>query len=209
MATETEDLVDLILHHLVIKGRATAAALAEATGRETAAANTALAVLMSDGAVVEKTGRLSGFAPTSEGRARAQRRAAESGLYQRRDELGGWYDDGFAPLNSEFKALCTAWQMRAAADGPTPNDHTDAEYDRRILVQLGDFHERAHAHLRSAHHPRIDRYAARLESALNAVRAGDTARFAAPLRDSYHDIWMELHQDLLLSLQRTRTADDA
>jgi len=49
----------------------------------------------------------------------------------------------------------------------------------------------------------------RVIAALEAVQAGDHERLAAPLRDSYHDVWMELHQDLLLSLDRQRTAADA
>lgn len=200
---------DLVLHHLVVKGRATSDALAEATGCDTAEVLAALTHLASEAAVVEKSGRLGGFAPTAEGRARAQRRLPESQLCQRKDELSGWYDDGFTALNTEFKSLCTAWQMREGPGGPTINDHTDGDYDRGILQQLSDFHVRAYAHLGAVGHPRIDRYAERLDAALQAVQAGNLARFTSPLQDSYHDIWMELHQDLLLSLQRSRTSSDA
>jgi hypothetical protein len=34
--------------------------------------------------------------------------------------------------------------------------------------------------------------------------AGDRAAFTAPLVESYHTVWFELHQDLLLTLGRQR-----
>lgn len=198
---------DLVLHHLVIKGRAGAEALAEATGLDAATIDAALSDLTSDGFVVEKTGRLPGFAPTPEGRTRAQQRVQVSELFRRRHELYDWYDTGFSVLNAELKDLCSAWQV--LADGQTLNDHTDAEHDRRILVRMNGFHDRARDHLLAVRHPRMDRYASRLDGAIGAIRDGNIARFTAPLQDSYHDIWMELHQDLLMSLQRSRTAADA
>ncbi len=56
--------------------------------------------------------------------------------------------------------------------------------------------------------PRSAAYQNRLTAALDRVRGGDTAAFARPMADSYHDIWMELHQDLLLSAGRERGAAD-
>ena len=55
---------------------------------------------------------------------------------------------------------------------------------------------------------RFAAYQVRLTAALDRVRGGDTAAFARPMADSYHDIWMELHQDLLLSAGRERGAAD-
>jgi hypothetical protein len=198
-----------VLHHLVVKGRADAQTLIEATGDDAGTVTAALTQLTSQGAVVEKSGRLPGFAPTADGRQRAGQRVRASALYRRRAGLDRWYDDGFGPLNTEFKALCAAWQLIDGPAGPVLNDHTDAGYDQAILGRLSDFHDRATARLADAGHPRIDRYAARLAAAMTAVRAGHTHRFTAPLQDSYHDIWMELHQDLLFSLARVRTAADA
>ena len=40
------------------------------------------------------------------------------------------------------------------------------------------------------------------------MRAGDPAGFARPLTNSYHDVWMELHEDLLVSLDLTRSGAD-
>jgi hypothetical protein len=57
--------------------------------------------------------------------------------------------------------------------------------------------------------PRVAGYRARLGQAVEAIRQGDRDKFTKPLCDSYHDIWMELHQDLILTLGVQRTAADA
>ena len=46
-------------------------------------------------------------------------------------------------------------------------------------------------------------------SALSRVESGDRDGFTRPLANSYHDIWMELHEDLLTGLKLARTAADA
>jgi hypothetical protein len=56
--------------------------------------------------------------------------------------------------------------------------------------------------------PRFARYGRRLSAALSRLQGGDAAGFARPMADSYHDIWMELHNDVVLSLQRERSAAD-
>ena len=38
---------------------------------------------------------------------------------------------------------------------------------------------------------------------------GDNAWLASPLLDSYHTVWMHLHQELILSLGLTRAEDEA
>ncbi len=70
-------------------------------------------------------------------------------------------------------------------------------------------HETTYAMLGEVGDARLDRYAERLAEAEAAVRSGDMRRFTTPLNDSYHDIWMELHHDLLASFDRERTAADA
>ena len=49
----------------------------------------------------------------------------------------------------------------------------------------------------------------RLTAALGRVEAGEIEGLTKPLANSYHDIWMELHEDLIVTLQLTRTEADA
>ena len=41
------------------------------------------------------------------------------------------------------------------------------------------------------------------------VRDGESAWLASPLMDSYHTVWMQLHQELILMLGLTRADDEA
>jgi hypothetical protein len=133
-----------------------------------------------------------GFAPTEAGRQLHREILRGDDLRARAGEMEAWYER-FESVNAELKETCTAWQLR---EGLTFNDHTDETYDCAVVDRLSVIHGRAVCLLAELHSPRIDRYATRLGSALEAVQAGDRDRFTKPLNDSYHDTWMELHQDL-------------
>jgi hypothetical protein len=111
------------------------------------------------------------------------------------------YSD-FLVVNGEFKELCVRWQTRHGE----PNDHTDAAYDSTQIAHL--------QHIQARAAPIVDRFAAaiarlggyldRLSEALVRTVAGETTMFTGVLCGSYHDVWMELHEDLiqLLALDR-------
>jgi hypothetical protein len=107
--------------------------------------------------------------------------------------------DRFLELNDVFKQLCTDWQVR----GGTQNDHTDTAHDADCIARLG----RLCADSRSTIDgfasalPRMARYAPRLEASAAKVAAGDTKLFTGVMCGSFHDVWMELHEDLIV-LQR-------
>ena len=106
--------------------------------------------------------------------------------------------DEFLPLNTILKEQCGRWQLR---DG-RPNDHGDAAYDAAVLDVLAEIDGRTADVLAamSTALPRLSGYRPRLAAALDRVRQGDGNAFTGVLCDSYHDIWMDLHQDLILTL---------
>ena len=55
--------------------------------------------------------------------------------------------------------------------------------------------------------PRLGAYGERLEMAATAAAAGDGRYVASPRVDSYHGIWFELHEDLMLLAGRTRAGE--
>jgi hypothetical protein len=57
--------------------------------------------------------------------------------------------------------------------------------------------------------PRLSRYSTKLQTALDNVRAGDTIWLSRPLIDSYHTVWFELHEELILATGLTRETEDA
>ena len=52
-------------------------------------------------------------------------------------------------------------------------------------------------------------YRPRLQEALDKFDDGDAQWLASPLIDSYHTVWMHLHQHLILMLGLTRAEDEA
>ena len=60
----------------------------------------------------------------------------------------------------------------------------------------------------TASEPRFARYADRLTGALAAAVEGDGQMVAHPIRDSYHTVWFELHEELIRLSGRNR-ADEA
>jgi hypothetical protein len=52
--------------------------------------------------------------------------------------------------------------------------------------------------------PRLNAYSTKLQAALDKVKAGDTARLARPIIDSYQTVWFELHEDLIGAIGMTR-----
>lgn len=196
---------DLVLHHLAIKGIADVPTLSICSGLDEATVATIAAELIAADLAVERTGRLAGFSLTPAGRDRAAISLETDSLRARKAELAGWYER-FEGVNTAFKQLCTSWQL---VDDTTVNDHSDAEYDATILEQLAGVHVQATGLLDEADHERLDRYSIRLADAAAAVASGETRRFTAPLCHSYHDVWMELHHDLITSFDLKRTAADA
>lgn len=183
-------------------GLADAAMTAAATGRSEADAASALDVLATAGAVQEKGGR---FRVTREGRdeldaALADERAGLDGA-----AVAELYE-AFTPLNTKFKALVHDWQMRDSE----PNDHSDASYDDAVLDRLHALHERFAplAERIGAAVPRLAPYPARFEHALERLAAGEEKYFLSPMADSYHQVWFELHEELIgaAGLNREREA---
>jgi DNA-binding MarR family transcriptional regulator len=186
-----------------LKGRPSPADVAGATGASEADATAALQALASSGHVVEKNER---YRITPEGKEALERALAEERASVDADALKGIYDE-FTPLNQDFKEMVTDWQQR---DGE-PNDHSDADYDNAVLARLDGVHERFTPLLEriSAIAPRLASYPPRFEAALEKVRAGDHAWFLRPIIDSYHTVWFELHEELIVLSGLSRAEEAA
>lgn len=55
---------------------------------------------------------------------------------------------------------------------------------------------------------RFTSYGPRLEGALERFRDGDDRALVGVMKESYHDVWMELHHDLLAIQGRERSTAD-
>jgi hypothetical protein len=202
MTTTAQELFS-VLHSIRIKGLATEPVLAAMVGLTSEELESRLGHLVADGFVVRKEGRMSGSMLTPAGREKH----AELLAAVRPGPAVGEFYEAFLPLNRRFKKVCSAWQMR---DESTPNDHADPGYDAGVVEDLAV----VHGEIAEALNPlgvedtRMARYEPRLSAALERIRKGDHGAFARPMYDSYHDIWMELHQDLLMVSGRERGEKD-
>jgi hypothetical protein len=97
----------------------------------------------------------------------------------------------FHSVNADFKALITDWQLNRDAAALA---RMDAVHDRVLPIIAAA----------AAQLPRLDGYRAKLVAALEKVKAGETSWLTKPLVDSYHTVWFELHEELILASGLTR-----
>jgi hypothetical protein len=116
--------------------------------------------------------------------------------------------DQFLPINAELLRVCSDWQVRP---GNIPNDHRDSTYDWSVIDRVSALDERVGPVLRRLG-TAVDRFAGyrpRLADALRRVSSDEKDWLVSPRIDSYHTVWMLLHEDLLLALGRERGEERA
>jgi hypothetical protein len=190
------------MHGLRLRGLAETAAVADLVDQSTPCTDLALGSLVEQGFVVRRSGDRPGWALTPAGVEEHQRRLGvqldESG---QRQPVTHCYQ-AFGPLNTRFLQLCTRWQVRTIDGAKVLNDHADRAYDLRVIDDLVAIDSEIQPLLAKLT-DLLDRFAIhgdRLGKALAEVLAGDYDWLASPLIDSYHTVWFELHQDLLVTL---------
>lgn len=160
------------------------------------------------GLVTHGGGVFGGWQLTTAGRRADARWIAEE--LERADAGAGVraaYHD-FLELNQRALDICSAWQVRSFQP-MVLNDHTDRVYDAGVLRRLRAVDAQAQsvcARL-AAQLPRFSRYGPRLASALDRASSGELDQVTDSV-DSYHTVWFQLHEDLLVTLgiERERPA---
>ncbi len=177
---------------LRVRGRADASSVARAAGVGGTDAAAMLAALRARGAVAP-AGAPATVALTDAGRGELARlvaaepidRAALAAVYER-----------FLAADGELKTAVTAWQLAADAAKPAAQDRVMAS------AALGGGVAAAIAEVA----PRFAPYPRRIADAAAAIATGDARFVASPRVDSLHQAWFELHEDLLVTLGRSRAA---
>ena len=202
VATVDDAVEFLVLHSLRIKGFAAAELLAEISTVDLGIVEGLLPRLAESGLCKHLPAR-GLWQLTPEGRARHSALLLDVSDTEV-DGLRAHYER-FLELNDGFKDLCGRWQTR----GDQPNDHTDAEYDRARIAELRALHEQAVPVVDgfAASVGRFEGYHRRLTGALTRLEAGETRLFTGVMCSSFHDIWMELHEDLVQLLGIDRHAE--
>lgn len=200
----------LALLGLRLKGFAPSSQIAALVGVDEDRIDVELSRAASLEQTIYRTGNRTGWALKPKGRIEVERL-----LSHELDEQGvrlavrRCYEK-FVALNADMLQACTDWQVKDT-EARLLNDHADSSYDARVVEQL--------AVVNAAVQPicadlegELDRfaiYAPRFSSALVKTQAGDHDWFAAPLQDSYHTVWFELHEDLLATLGIDRASEES
>ena len=199
------DLPFLVLHALRLKGFADVPAVAALADIDADEARGSLDELVAAGLATHREGRISGWALSPAGRTRhAELLAAETKQSKATAAVDGCYRR-FLEINHELLAVCTDWQLR---DGAL-NDHTDAGYDDTVVKRLRAIDDSVQPVCTdlAAALPRFATYGPRLAVAVDKVEDGERDWFAKPMIDSYHTVWFELHEDLLVTLGIERSKE--
>jgi hypothetical protein len=168
-----------------------------------------LVELAAGGFVTHRTGRVDGWSLTTAGRIEGERLlAAELDAARCREVIDDAYN-AFVDLNPRFLRACTSWQVRAEGDLRIVNDHDDAAYDTLVIAELNAIDDLVQPICRNlaAALPRFGYYNGRLATARFRVGIGEHDWFTAPMIDSYHSVWFELHENLLATLNRERSGE--
>ncbi len=196
-----------VIRALLVKGFAMPDDLAQAFLSTAEEAGAALDAVAADG-LAELAGGM--FTLTEDGKAvGSQIVAADRELWGVENAEAAL--EALIPFDRRIKDVVTGWQMREFKGTQILNDHTDPEHDAAVLAAFNTLHEDASvwlAVLREAL-PVFDLYSRRLERAAGRVADGDHGYLASPRVDSYHSIWFELHEYLILLAGRTRSDEVA
>lgn len=195
----------LAVHALAVKKAASAGAVAELLGLDAGDMEAALADAVSAGNVLGARGM---FMVTPAGREWLASRYPVVYAGLRADSSAGAAYARFERINRDLLILFTDWQSAPSGGERVLNDHSDPEYDAKIIDRLGALHERTDRVFEAltAVEPRLSRYRERLDAATDLVLSGEINYVSGVKVDSYHTVWFELHEDLLRMLGRTREA---
>ena len=151
-----------------------------------------------------------GWSLTDSGREQGERLLAEE--LDRAGSRGDVRDAhaAFRPLNRELGELMTSWQVRPSReDALAANDHRDAGHDDAVVRRLARLVDRTRPIMDElaqgldrlgVHQPRIDHALRRIENLENAW-------VDSPTLPSLNIVWIQLHEDLLATLNIPRGSD--
>jgi hypothetical protein len=194
----------LTLHAIRLKGMADDAEVAARFGLDLTLARELMLDFQAFGWItrVEFVGT-AGWTLTESGRSENERQLAhELAATNSNSSIHDAYLS-FLPHNDRLLRACTDWQLRpSGADPLAVNEHTDNEWDQRVLTTLSALREEIRTICQQLGHrlARFRGYDDRFTAALARVEQGELTWVARPRVDSCHTVWMELHEDLIATL---------
>jgi hypothetical protein len=195
----------LVLHTLRCLGFSGLESIGAAIGVGADAVESELIDLAVAGLVIRTSGPFGGWGLTEAGKVADARHVADELETTRARPAVTDAFDRFGPLNPQLLDACTRWQTRRLGSATITNDHSDSVYDARVLDRFVSLHRRISPVCDdlTAALPRFGRYRPRLADALGRAESG-ALQYVTDDTASYHSVWFQLHEDLLLTLGLSR-----
>lgn len=192
-----------VLNAIVLKKMASVGGVADACNLSVGQVEAALEALQARGLVAGAGGN---HLPTNDAEPAAVAWADANYAGVREDDGVERLHQRFERINAQFLEAMTSWQQVTVAGRRVPNDHSDAEYDAKVIGTIEGLVQRLGRILDrlSEHVPRLTQYTVRFEAAMGQVEAGNTDYVSKPTIDSVHNVWFEFHEDLLRILGKER-----
>ena len=109
----------------------------------------------------------------------------------------------FLPLNLRLKEIVGKWQLAPEEEKGPEGFAKVADALHQLQADLRPIIDGTAAHL-----ARLGGYGDRFERALEATKAGDESMLASPIKDSYHTVWFEFHEELIVLSGRDRATEE-
>ncbi|MGF1598115.1 MAG: transcriptional regulator [Acidimicrobiales bacterium] len=197
------DHAHLVLHALRLKGFAPAGVVADLYDLDPAEVASALPALADEGLVSARRGGISpqGWTLTAAGRAEDDRLSGAELDAAGTRPLVEDVHRRFRSLNRIALDVITRWQVVDPDEGIL-NHHDDPVRDAALRAELATVDAEAQDLLDDLETalPRTRIHRPRLAAARARVDDGDVEWMAGASIDSYHTVWFELHEDLLVTL---------
>jgi hypothetical protein len=193
-----------VLNVVALKKMASAPVISQVCGLGADDVDIVLAGLAEQGFVVVAAGAA---LPTNEAEPALATAAAQHYADVRADAGIGELVERFETVNAQFLVTMSSWQQIDVAGRKVANDHSDSEYDDKVISRLDKLVQRLSPLLDAltVHDARFAAYPRRFTAAMAAIDAGRHDLISSPTTDSVHNIWFEFHEDLLRTLGRERT----
>jgi hypothetical protein len=193
-----------VLNVVALKKMATPSAGAHVTGQAHDEVGRLMADLAGQGFVV-----IAGDAalPTNEAEPALKSSSGVHYAHIRTDSSVAQLVERFDTVNVQFLTTMSSWQQVSVGDRKVTNDHSDTDYDQKVISQLEKLTQRLLPLLDAlaGHDPRFRMYPRRFDAAMDGIDAGRLELVSSATEDSLHNIWHEFHEDLLRTLGQERT----
>jgi hypothetical protein len=192
-----------VLNVVALKKMVAAGVIAGDTGMAEPDVDSVLERLVDQGLVVVAAGAA---LPTDDAEPALAAAAAQHYAPVRDDAALVPVVERFEAVNAQFLVTMSSWQQIDVGGRKVANDHSDAEYDDKVIARLDKLVQRLGPLLDAlaGHDPRFGVYPRRFAAALEGIDAGRHELVSSPTTDSVHNIWFEFHEDLLRTLGRER-----